>query len=154
MDNAEKNRIIELHKIARESHNHHDTINMQIYLALGVVISLFLAGVGFIFSRDFPLRQESVFYVILTKSVILVLFGITEWYFCRAFRDRAKAFEQWDEVISKTANKLPEETSEGLLIGADPHETADSNKKRLLWYMVFFIVAFIALGVFLFVFIK
>lgn len=148
-----KRDLIELHKIARQAQQHADTINMQFYLALGIVISLFLAGIGFIFSPDFPLRQGCV-YNVLTKLGILFLFGFTEWVFYRSFRLRAEDFQKWSKVIGKTAEKLPNETTEGLLIEEDPNKTAEADKKRLGAYKIVFIVAFIGLGLFLFLFIQ
>ena len=126
---------------------------MQAQLALGLVISLFLAAIGFIFSPDFPLHQECP-YVLLTKLGVLAIFGLTEFYFYLAFRNRAKHFETWCEVIRTTRENLPEETQKILPTAEHPNKVAESNMQRLRMYTVFFIVAFIALGVFLFVFIN
>lgn len=150
----DRKELTELYKIAREAQHHADTINMQIYMALGVVMSLFLVAIGFIFSPDFPLRREYVIYPFLVKVGILLAFGFTECVFYRSFRLRAQDFQKWAEVIKKTADKLPTETNEGLLIREDPSKTADEDKKRLRWYKLFFIVVFIALGLLLFIFIE
>ena len=151
----DKNELMNHYKVALEYFYHHDTINMQIYMAFGIVISLFLAAIGLIFSRDFPLCQECV-YVVLTKVGVLALFGSMLFYFCHAFQNRAKTFAKYAKIIQTItdSSELKEEVDKGLLFKADLCETTKQNKRRLCLYKIFSVIAFISLALFLFLFLS
>ena len=142
----EKSHLIELYKTTLEEARHHDTINMQIFMALGIVFSLFLVAISFIFS-------------------ILVLFGATEGFFGFVFYRYKKYFEACAKVSkeiegSLTVDKRTRGTSEfdGLLIGPKLREIVDKSrclncysKHRLEVYIGAGVVALLVLGLLLFV---
>ena len=160
----EKSHLIELYKTTLEEARHHDTINMQIFMALGIVFSLFLVAISFIFSRDFPLRQECVYWFSV-RAGILVLFGAAEGFFGFVFYRYKKYFEACAKVSkeiegSLTVDKRTRGTSEfdGLLIGPKLREIDDKSrclnwysKHRLKVYIGAGVVALLVLGLLLFV---
>lgn len=150
----DRKELIELYKTTLEEARHHDTINMQIFVALGVVISLFLAAIGLFFAKDFPLR-----YVCCAKAGILVLFLAVEVFFYSAFYRINKKFKACDEVREKIETELLKGTPElnSLLIGLELSKMDDNNcyaRHRFTIYIVAGLVALITLGLLLFVFIR
>jgi hypothetical protein len=66
LDNKE---LIKLYKTTLEESRHHDTVNLQILAAVIVVAALFLAAIGYLFNKDFPLLQQ---YAIIVKIGVIV----------------------------------------------------------------------------------
>jgi hypothetical protein len=152
-NNNERNHLIELYKTTLEELRHHDTINHQILAASGVVFSLFVAAIGFLFSRDFHLQ-----YVCWVKIGILVVFLVVELFFGFAYWRRLKQLEACEKVRNNIEDKLKLEFV-GSLIGSELRKLEEKwkcwewyrNWRRTI-YLVVAILAFIALGVLLFVF--
>ena len=147
----DKNELMNHYKVALEYFYHHDTINMQIYMAFGIVISLFLTAIGLIFNDDFPLRL-----VVLTKAGVLTLFGLILFYFYRALRNRAKTFVEYAKRIQiiTDSEEFKDEAYKDLLFREDPCEVAKKSERQLCLFKISSVIAFIALGLFLFLFLS
>lgn len=152
MNNDEKNSLIELYKIAREESFHWDTVNMHIYSAMGVIASLLLVAISFLFAKDFPLSRS---FIPFAKVGILLFFLAFLLFSGQAINRTQNAYKVSGEVIGKIVKKLGEDKE--LLIAPklggwqakNKWEKFYSNGK--LWlYIVFGLLVWIGLGLFLF----
>ncbi len=164
-----RDQLIELYKTTLEEARHHDTINMQMFMALSVVISLLLVAVSLLFGKDSPVPPE---YFTLVKVGILVLFGAGEGLFYQAFCRMHRHFWVCGKVSEKIGEKLKKLANDqntkgafnlnGLLVHEELRKSGEGEKicneewkwyrrPRLIVYGVAAIIAFVALGLLLFV---
>jgi hypothetical protein len=120
--------LIELYKTILEELRHHDTINHQIWAASAVVFSVFVAAIGFLFSRDFHLQ-----YVLGVKIGILLSFTVIEAVFGFAYWRRLKQLEACKKVRDNIEDKLKLEFT-GSLIGSKL-KVLEEKYKCWEWYI-------------------
>jgi len=147
-------KLLELYKTTLEEIRHHDTINMQIMAALGVVITLFVNAIGLFFSRDFPLRH-----ILFAKIGFLALFALILALFYFSFRRiegyfqaSQKVMDKIKEELKKNKNERQKGITEDMLIKVDSQD--DYSRNRFCIYIILAISFMFLLAFFLFVFIK
>lgn len=167
----DKKELLKHYKNTEELLYRYETTNMQIYMAFGIIISLFLTAIGFIFSGDFPFHHAYIYiaykiniFIVLTKLGILVIFGIILWYFYRTLKDRAETLKKYTEkrhkiygLIIKDSEESDKSVYKDILFKVEEKDVTDvrnSNKKRMRDFKRYFITACILLAVFLFIFIR
>ena len=94
--------LIELYKISREEAYHHSSINMQIYMANGIVVSLLLVFIGLAFTDD--LRQPR--WTPFVKGGILAFFTAVQLYFYWAIDRIKRIFDASDKVCTEIEAQL------------------------------------------------
>ena len=148
--------LIELYKVTSEENRHWNGINMQMWMALGVVTSLLLLVVSFIFTEDFQLREPCLF-VTLLKTGLVCLFAAVLTVFWFIFRRIDRVFKKCDKVCKNIEKRLQRsEDFCGLLftVAFRPDKVPCYANHRLSVYAAVAIVAIVCFGFFLFFFIE
>ena len=154
---TDKKELIELYKITLEELRHHDRIYWQALIGLGVIITVFLAVISFLFGKDTPLSSEAVYsakWALLSFAIFLaVIFALAIY----RINSRAKISQ---EVIRKIECTLrgkqnTEETSEldGLLVRRELDKAKFDKwfaKYRFCFYIPVGVLFLIGLWYFLF----
>ena len=147
--------LIELYKVTSEENRHWNGINMQMWMALGVVTSLLLLTVSFIFTKDFQLREPCVF-VTLLKTGLVFLFAAILTGFWFVFRRINRVFEVCDTVCKNIEGHLQHYRDLNLLVSASlrPSTPGWYSTHRLWVYAAVAFLAVVCFGVFIIVFIE
>lgn len=143
--------LIELYKVTSEESRHWNGINMQMWMALGVITSLLLLVVSFVFTKDFQLR-EPWYFVLILKIGLEVLFAAILtgfWFIFWRINGVFKVCENIEEHLQHYKDLK-------LLVTASlrPNKPGWYSTHRLWVYAAVAIVAAVCFGFFLFVFIE
>lgn len=170
MTHMTKENLIELYKTTLEQARHHDTINMQAFVGIGVIIPVFLTAIGFLFSTDSVLASafvtKVVKYALLFLAVgiayLFVNFTCREDEAMRRCRKVCEGIEGELQRLNNTAKgpdgKDGSKESHELLIGAQLNKNVHpwrrdwrkEGKKRFWISSVLAIIVLVGLGFLLF----
>jgi len=149
--NAERNALIELYRITLEELRQHRTIYIQLFIGLGIIITILLATLGFLFGINSPVIKPE--FITLVKIFIMlgaVLF--VAFYFWTLYRydRRLKTCRSVRQAIeTRIVNHIP--TFDELIIGKRL-DKLDINWERIRFYIFIPLGAIILIlfGLFLF----
>jgi hypothetical protein len=146
----DRKELIELYKATLEEKRHHDRTIMQIFIALIVGISIFIAAIASLFSGD-----SSLHFVVGAKVGVVAIFVLVEIFFLFAFKRIDARFRTCDKVRREVEKRLLNNVNaakisefSGILIGQELDKIDEQSayiKHKFIAYILLSLVALTAL---------